>query len=575
MKKILGLLCFILVSFIAVSQPTGYPIPQSLGSTNTLVDSKGGTKLRPILYQYPDTATANNDNISRYPFAMIGIKDTVTDSGSIWYRSADTTQWLNIASGGSSSTNAWLIGGNNPASIVRPYLGTTGNKELIFITNNRERLGIPAVGIVQRYTGVEKMLLYDTTTKYMYWHDVYNTQVSSSLCTDTIRYYIGDSLVSQVQVDRQNGLNSGGLVVLSGGTSYFVDSAIYTIACERFSTPQFTVTLSPNTGSSNPRIDVIGLNNLGSGSAFVLEGTPSPNPQTPSVDPAQQIGLVSVYFPANSDTATVINIYNNYVFNGTDSSAIHTVLVSSDSTQMYFCDLYGACDTVELVQTGGGGGTSTGVNGLNGTTSIGLGGITTEDNIQIDPNGLANGNFLWGSNTPYSRYDIISNVGNLVNSYSFQSGVSWEGDTTYLWGALKALSLPKISSITSSVQQTVIDTSSGIIYRKTLPLVYKAILTQSGTNNPTVVSELENDFGVTPTISRFGTGTYSVAFTDLLDATKTISYGTVTADDDAQSPKIGSFRCISTDEVIVTVVYPASGSGSDNNFISITIERYP
>ena len=385
MKKILFLVSFVLLSIVAICQPTGYPITQTLGSTNTLVDSKGGLKSRPILYFYPDTTTANTEAISRYPFALIGIKDTSTNGSSLWYRSADTTSWLNVAtdtSGGGG--NAWLIGGNNPAGIVRPYLGTTGNKEIIFITNNRERLGIPAVGITQRFTGVEKMLLFDTTTKYMYWHDLYITTVSSSTCTDTIRYYIGDSLVSQVNVDRQNGLNSGGLVVRSGGTSYFVDSAIYSIQCQRFSTPQFTVTLSPNTGSSNPRIDVIGLNNLGSGAAFVEEGTPSANPQTPSIDPNTQIGLVSVYFPANSDTATVINIYNNYTFNGTDSAAIHTgsISVSPDSTEIYFCNLYGVCDTVKLVQSGGGGGSVTASNGLTASGSnVKLGGTLEEETI--------------------------------------------------------------------------------------------------------------------------------------------------------------------------------------------------
>ena len=116
MKKILFLVSFVLLSIVAICQPTGYPITQTLGSTNTLVDSKGGLKSRPILYFYPDTTTANTEAISRYPFALIGIKDTSTNGSSLWYRSADTTSWLNVAtdtSGGGG--NAWLIGGNNPA----------------------------------------------------------------------------------------------------------------------------------------------------------------------------------------------------------------------------------------------------------------------------------------------------------------------------------------------------------------------------------------------------------------------------------------------------------------------------
>ena len=522
MKKILFLVSFVLLSIVAICQPTGYPITQTLGSTNTLVDSKGGLKSRPILYFYPDTTTANTEAISRYPFALIGIKDTSTNGSSLWYRSADTTSWLNVAtdtSGGGG--NAWLIGGNNPAGIVRPYLGTTGNKEIIFITNNRERLGIPAVGITQRFTGVEKMLLFDTTTKYMYWHDLYITTVSSSTCTDTIRYYIGDSLVSQVNVDRQNGLNSGGLVVRSGGTSYFVDSAIYSIQCQRFSTPQFTVTLSPNTGSSNPRIDVIGLNNLGSGAAFVEEGTPSANPQTPSIDPNTQIGLVSVYFPANSDTATVINIYNNYTFNGTDSAAIHTgsISVSPDSTEIYFCNLYGVCDTVKLVQSGGGGGSVTASNGLTASGSnVKLGGTLEEETIIEGYYGV-----YIGSGAKLRNFTVGSDSIELVSHSSRVRLSGFEG--VGIGGTI----LPPDPS-PGSIQSLVIDTADGNVYRKVTPLVYKALISQSSTSAPTAIV-LENTFSSVPTWSRDNTGQYKITLTGQFTTGKTLAWIQPNSDD--------------------------------------------
>jgi len=45
--------------------------------------------------------------------------------------------------------------------------------------------------------------------------------------------------------------------------------------------------------------------------------------------------------------------------------------------------------------------------------------------------------------------------------------------------------------------------------------VYTALLTQSGTNDPTVEFTLENTIGITPTLTRFGPGQYSIFFSGL------------------------------------------------------------
>lgn len=173
----------------------------------------------------------------------------------------------------------------------------------------------------------------------------------SSTCADTVKYWIsGVSYYSGV-IDRVNGLLNGGEVELVDSTMYNVFSAVYRLSCVRYRTNNQTVLLNKNT-SGQPRIDIIGVNT--SSTAFVRQGIPAANPQTPSVDPLTEIGLVSVYFPANSDTATIVNIYNNYTFEGTDSTAFHNLTQLNDTTAIW-CDLQGRCDTLVLRRLGGDG----------------------------------------------------------------------------------------------------------------------------------------------------------------------------------------------------------------------------
>jgi len=169
----------------------------------------------------------------------------------------------------------------------------------------------------------------------------------SSTCADTVKYWIsGVSYYSGV-IDRVNGLLNGGEVELVDSTMYNVFSAVYRLSCVRYRTNNQTVLLNKNT-SGQPRIDIIGVNT--SSTAFVRQGIPAANPQTPSVDPLTEIGLVSVYFPANSDTATIVNIYNNYTFEGTDSTAFHNLTQLNDTTAIW-CDLQGRCDTLIVRNT--------------------------------------------------------------------------------------------------------------------------------------------------------------------------------------------------------------------------------
>lgn len=96
MKKILVLITSIFCFAFSKAQ-SGYPIQQNLGSDSTLVNSKGGMKLRPIVYSYPDTASANNERISQYPFSQIA-----TNDNKYWMRNFTATKWLQFSTGGSA-----------------------------------------------------------------------------------------------------------------------------------------------------------------------------------------------------------------------------------------------------------------------------------------------------------------------------------------------------------------------------------------------------------------------------------------------------------------------------------------
>ncbi|MEQ1678523.1 MAG: hypothetical protein ABL876_17640, partial [Chitinophagaceae bacterium] len=100
-------------------------------------------------------------------------------------------------------TLGWNIGGNDLTTFSRQsYLGTINNDHLKIITNNTERVIIPATGITRQSSAVYKYLLYDTTGKHLGYGDALlptdTTNKWVNLITrtpgkDSIIFYIGST----------------------------------------------------------------------------------------------------------------------------------------------------------------------------------------------------------------------------------------------------------------------------------------------------------------------------------------------------------------------------------------------
>ena len=102
-----------------------------------------------------------------------------------------------------------------------------------------------------------------------------------------------------------------GVEAIAGTLNVTVGACInYTINQEQYSSPLTTVTLA-TADPTNPRLDLIGVDNTGS--VFVTTGTPAVNPVEPSADPSTQFGLTAVLVPAGatSPSLTVVDIYHN------------------------------------------------------------------------------------------------------------------------------------------------------------------------------------------------------------------------------------------------------------------------
>jgi len=176
--------------------------------------------------------------------------------------------------------------------------------------------------------------------------------VKSSGCVDTFYQWKQGVRTLITTVDEQNGINSGGAVTVGANdTTFNVASAVYKLGCVRFSSSSGTIVLNGNSDSARGRYDVIGVNN--SGAIFAIQGNRATNPAVPSINPATQIGLASVYFPPSKDSG-VVNIYNNVNINGVDSNAIYEIDITADSLCFIFISLRDR-DTVCTTRTGGGG----------------------------------------------------------------------------------------------------------------------------------------------------------------------------------------------------------------------------
>jgi len=125
-----------------------------------------------------------------------------------------------------------------------------------------------------------------------------------SNAVDTVKYWVdGTSYVAGL-IDRSGGLVSGGIVSWNSGLKFDITSAIYYIGGIRYTSPSDSVTLA-TADATNPRIDVIGVDNTGH--VFHITGTPATNPVTPQVDPATQLYLTSILVPAASTSPSGVS----------------------------------------------------------------------------------------------------------------------------------------------------------------------------------------------------------------------------------------------------------------------------
>jgi hypothetical protein len=130
----------------------------------------------------------------------------------------------------------------------------------------------------------------------------------------------------------QDGLNSGGGVAWTGqGLVFTVSPANYTIAGTTYTSPQTNVTLAAS-DPTNPRIDVIAVDNTGT--VIVLTGTPAPSPSTPVPNPITQLGLSSVEVAAGATTPTLTNIlvYDENIGTPTEWNCTPTANLNCNST---------------------------------------------------------------------------------------------------------------------------------------------------------------------------------------------------------------------------------------------------
>ena len=224
--------------------------------------------------------------------------------------------------GGGDSASIVNIGNNGIQGVV---IKNSGNSADFRMTNSSEDIGLitkfnglsqyneatvpsgnsaPGVFHLKTETGAhyafprskptlnQILKVTDTTTypdmQVLSWVDgidslkVDSVKVYSSTCVDTFKYWVSGTPTTIATVDKQNGLNSGGVVTPAAtDTTFDVAAAVYKILCTRYASAATLVTLNGNSDSAKGRIDVIGVNT--SGVVFGLQGTNATNPIAPAL----------------------------------------------------------------------------------------------------------------------------------------------------------------------------------------------------------------------------------------------------------------------------------------------------
>ena len=177
MKKYILSIFLILICYIGYGQ---YPITTNLGSPSTLLKNPnyGGIQGGLVPYTFADTTSANTalTYLKTYNGALV----YTTSDSALYFRCCGATKWQQILpSGGSSGLRAWLIGGQGglfTSPVDAQIIGVTTNQPFGFMTNNVNRVIVPAAGLslltLQSDTTLNKPMTYNTSTKewnYGYW----------------------------------------------------------------------------------------------------------------------------------------------------------------------------------------------------------------------------------------------------------------------------------------------------------------------------------------------------------------------------------------------------------------------
>lgn len=124
---------------------------------------------------------------------------------------------------------------------------------------------------------------------------------------------------------------SGCGVEYTTGLTFTVGACSYTISGTTYNSTLTNETLSA-ADPTNPRIDVIGVDNTGA--VFVSAGTPAVSPVQPTIDPTTQLQLTFVYVPANAtqpQNVTTDNIYDE----GTEWTLTTTAHITNSTNNPY------------------------------------------------------------------------------------------------------------------------------------------------------------------------------------------------------------------------------------------------
>ena len=144
-----------------------------------------------------------------------------------------------------------------------------------------------------------------------------------------------------------DGLRYGGIVTWLTGLTFSVTGAGYYLNGNPFISPFSIVTLDA-ADINDARIDVIAVDNTGS--VVVVKGTPSANPQKPSIDPASQIELTFVTIPANATEPGGITDEIIYDENIEWTPSVSGIIVDFDSNTSPFNGL--KCADAGIIGTG-------------------------------------------------------------------------------------------------------------------------------------------------------------------------------------------------------------------------------